>query len=225
MLELHEYSEGVIMTPWELEADELVCCNCAYGCPCQFNALPTHGNCQAMAGFGIKKGHFGDVTLDGLHAVAIMWWPGPIHEGGGKAFSVIDQRADEAQRTALLTILSGEETDPGATIWSFFSATIDDALGVAFEPIEFDVDVEARTGRVKVEGIAQSHGRPIRNPVTGEELRARIDLPNGFEYSLAEVGSGTFKTTGAIDMEFDDRYAQFAHIHLNNHGIVKSKAA
>ena len=51
------------MTPWELEAVELVACNCAYGCPCQFNALPTHGNCEAMAGFKINRGHFGDTLL------------------------------------------------------------------------------------------------------------------------------------------------------------------
>ena len=35
------------MTPWEFRAVELSNCNCAYGCPCQFNALPTHGNCEA----------------------------------------------------------------------------------------------------------------------------------------------------------------------------------
>jgi hypothetical protein len=26
-------------------------------------------------------------------------------------------------------------------------------------------------------------------------------------------------------MSFEDCYAQFAHIHLNNHGVVKSAAA
>ena len=53
------------MTPWEIQADEFVTCNCNYGCPCQFNAPPTYGDCQAVAGFKIKKGHFGDVSLDG----------------------------------------------------------------------------------------------------------------------------------------------------------------
>ena len=37
------------MTPWELKMKEFVNCNCAYGCPCQFNALPTNGNCQGIA--------------------------------------------------------------------------------------------------------------------------------------------------------------------------------
>ncbi|MDH3768606.1 MAG: DUF1326 domain-containing protein, partial [Gammaproteobacteria bacterium] len=84
------------MTPWEIQADELVTCNCAYGCPCQFNALPTHGNCEAMAGFQIHKGHYGDTRLDGLRAVGVLWWPGAIHEGHGKAFIIVDERADEA---------------------------------------------------------------------------------------------------------------------------------
>ncbi len=68
------------MTPWEIKATEFVNCNCAYGCPCQFNALPTHGHCEASGAFHIKEGHFGDVKLDGLTMGALFQWPGPIHE-------------------------------------------------------------------------------------------------------------------------------------------------
>ncbi len=32
---------------WEIKVRTFGNCNCSYGCPCQFNALPTHGNCQA----------------------------------------------------------------------------------------------------------------------------------------------------------------------------------
>lgn len=213
------------MTPWELEADELVSCNCAYGCPCQFNALPTYDTCEALAGFQVKRGFFGDTRLDGLRAVVAMQWPGPIHEGGGKAFVVIDQRADEAQRNALVTILSGGETDIGATIWNVFAATFDEVHGPVYENIDIKIDVDARVGHVTVEGIAQSQGRPIINPVTGLEHRARISLPEGFEYTLAEVGSSTFSVSGPIEMAFEDRYAQFAHLHLNNHGVVNREAA
>ena len=213
------------MKPWEIQADELVSCSCAYGCPCQFNALPTHGNCEAMAGYQIKKGHFGETRLDDMRAVGVFWWPGAIHEGGGKVFAIVDERADEAQRQALLTILSGEETDPGATVWNVFASTVEEVFDPVFRPIEIEVDVEARVGRVFVDGLVESSGEPIRNPVTGEAHRARIDLPQGFEYSLAEMGSATFETTGPITMSFKDCYAQFAHIHLNNHGMVKSAAA
>lgn len=213
------------MTPWEIQADELVACNCAYGCPCQFNALPTNGNCEALASFEIKEGHFGDTRLDGLRSVTALWWPGAIHEGGGKALMIIDERADEAQRQALLAILSGEHTDPGATVWNVFASTLDEVFEPIFKTIEIEIDVEARVGRVFVEGLAESSGEPIRNPVTGDTHRVRIDLPHGFEYSLAEMGSATFKTTGPIEMSFKDCYAQFAHIHLNNHGIPERAAA
>lgn len=213
------------MVPWEFKATELSACNCAYGCPCQFNALPSYGHCEAMVGLQFHAGHFGETSLAGLRAVAIMQWPGAVHEGGGKAFIVIDDAADEAQREALLTILSGGETEPGATIFNVFAATYDEVFEPAFAPIEMRVDVDARTGHVKVEGIAESTGRPIRNPVTGEEHRARIDLPDGFEYTLAEIGSSSFHTQGPIALSNEDRYAQFAHLHMNNQGVVRGEAA
>lgn len=212
------------MIPWEIEADELVSCNCAYGCPCQFNALPTHGNCEAIAGFAIRRGRFGEVVLDGMRAVAVMQWPGPIHEGGGRAYMVIDRRADSGQREALLTILSGGETQMGATIWNVFAATFAQVHEPIFETIDIAVDVDARKGHVRVAGLIEAHGRPILNPVTGQEHRARIDLPHGFEYTVAEMGSSTFRSTGPVHMSFEDRYAQFAHLHLNNQGIVRAAA-
>jgi len=213
------------MTPWEIQADEFSSCNCAYGCPCQFNALPTYGDCEALVGAQIKSGYFGDVKLDGLRFASVMQWPGPIHEGAGKCFTIIDERADEAQREALLTILSGGETEEGATIWNVFSATFDEVFDPVFETIDLAIDVEARVGHVLVDGLVESHGQPIRNPVTGDEHRARINLPDGFEYTVAEMGSSTFKATGPIHMSFEDRYAQFAHIHLGPQGTVKSEAA
>ena len=53
---------------WTVQATEFANCNCAYGCGCQFNALPDKGFCEAVAGYQINQGHFGDVRLDGLRA-------------------------------------------------------------------------------------------------------------------------------------------------------------
>lgn len=209
------------MATWEIQADELVNCNCAYGCPCQFNALPTHGNCEAIAAYKIEKGHFGDVKLDGLNVVGTFRWPGPIHEGDGEAFLIIDERADDAQREALLSILTGEHTEPGKTIWNVFAATFNKLHDPAFEQVEIDVDVEGRTGKVSVNGLVEVTGEPIRNPVTGAEHRARIDLEHGFEYSVAEMGSASGTAKGPIPLKFKDSYGQFAHIHLGNNGIVR----
>ena len=106
-----------VSVEWELKATEFANCNCSYGCPCQFNGLPTHGNCRYVAGFQIEQGHFGDVGLDGLRAVTMAIWPGAVHEGNGTMQMVIDERADARQRDALAKILTGQETLDMATMW------------------------------------------------------------------------------------------------------------
>jgi hypothetical protein len=67
-----------------------------------------------------------------------------------------------------------------------------------FRPVEVEIDVDARRGRFAVLGMVETIGEPIRNPATGAEHRARIDLPHGFEYRLAEMGSATTRASGAI---------------------------
>lgn len=210
------------MTPWEVEGTELANCNCAYGCPCQFNALPTHGHCFGLGALVIERGRYGDVTLDGLKSVSIFRWPGAVHEGGGEALLIIDERADAAQRHALQRILSGEDTEPGKTVWNVFASTMDRVHEPLFEPIELAIDVDARLAQVKAGyGLLEMAAEPIRNPVTGEEHRARIDLPNGFEYTLAEMGSGSAHVGGPIAFDLAGTYAQLARIHLNQSGIVR----
>ena len=208
-------------TEWRVKATELGNCNCAYGCPCQFNALPTHGDCRGLFGLEIEEGHFGSLRLDGLRAILMVSFPGPIHHGNGTTQLIIDERASAAQRDALEKILTGEETEPMATMWAVLSAMSPNKLETLYRPIEFAVDVEARRGRFAVPGLVETIGEPIRNPVTGAEHRARIDLPDGFEYRVAEMGSATTKATGAIALPgVENSYGQFAHIHLSNKGVV-----
>jgi hypothetical protein len=206
---------------WRVKATELINCNCAYGCPCQFNALPTHGDCRAACGYEIEEGHFGAVRLDGLRAALLFSWPGPIHEGNGTMQAIIDERADAAQRDALLKILTGQETDEMATGWWVFSAMSPNKLDPLFRPIEYEINIDARRGRLRVPGIVETVGKPIRNPATGAEHRVRIDLPHGFEFRIAEMGSGTTKATAAIALPgIENTHIHFAHLHLSNKGVI-----
>jgi hypothetical protein len=206
---------------WTIKGREYVNCNCAYGCPCQFNALPTHGFCEAVGGFQVEQGFHGETRLDGLKFVGMFRWPGPIHEGKGEAALVIDERASPDQRNALLRILSGQDTEPGATIFQVFSTTLEKLHEPIFAPIEFDVDIDRRTAQLVVRGVTEGRGEPIVNPVTGQEHRARIDIPNGFEYTIAECGRGWTKTSRPIKIDLQDSYGQFADIHLSQSGIVR----
>src|SRR4051812_27280657 len=78
---------------WSMQGVEVVNCNCATGCPCQFNSLPTYGNCCAWGFVQIDKGHFGDVPLDGLRWGILGSWPGAIHQGNGTFQTIVDDKA------------------------------------------------------------------------------------------------------------------------------------
>ena len=136
-----------VSVEWEVKATEFANCNCSYGCPCQFNALPTHGNCRYVAGFQIEQGHFGDVKSDGLRAVTMATWPGAVHEGNGTMQMVIDERADAQQRDALAKILTGQETLDMATMWWVYAAMSPTKLPPIFAKIDLEIDVDGRSGR------------------------------------------------------------------------------
>jgi len=89
------------------------------------------------------------------------------------------------------------------------------------KPFDLTLDVAARTAQLNIPGVIEANGRPIRNPVTGTDTRVRIDLPDGFEFTLAEIGSGTATTSGPIAFTHTDTYGQFAEIHLSNTGVVR----
>src|SRR3546814_2984818 len=135
------------MTYWRLKGRELANCNCEYGCNCQFGGLPDKGHCQAVFGMAIDEGSHGDVDLSGLNIAAVFRWPGPIHEGKGECAAFVDERASAEQRDALLTIMTGGDTDPFATVFAVFASTIDTMHAPRFLSIEFEVGVEGRKGR------------------------------------------------------------------------------
>jgi hypothetical protein len=210
------------MTPWELKGQELVNCTCEYGCNCQFNALPDKGHCHAVAGIQIDEGHYGEVKLAGLRLAAIFKWPGPIHEGNGEAIAFIDEIATPEQRDALLKIMSGQDTAPFATMFAVYASTLSKFHDPVFTPIEFEVDVDGRKGRLFIKNYIEMTGEPIRNKVTGVETRAQIVLPAGFEYTVADIGSASSKTQGPVLVDISEKYGQFARLHLNNNGVVRA---
>ncbi len=210
------------MTPWEIKGREFGNCSCDYSCPCQFNALPTNGHCRGLAVFDIEEGFHGLTRLDGLKAAGIFRWPGPIHAGGGEGVHVLDKRASPEQREALLRILSGEDTVPGATVFSVFASTCEKIHEPIVADIDFELDIEGRTARARIAGVVEMRGAPILNPVTGAEHRVRIEQPNGFEFTVAEIGRGWSKTSGPVSFELADTYGQFARLHLNQNGIVRN---
>jgi hypothetical protein len=205
-------------TDWSIKGPHVVNCNCDYGCPCQFNALPTYRACVAISAWRIEEGHFGDTRLDGLRAVNIWAWPGAVHEGDGSMLSVIDVRADPAQRKALAGILQGEGAEPGTIMLQIYRSMCSVYHEPRFEPIELEIDVEDRTARLEVPGLIETTVEPIRNPVTGAVHRARIDLPMGKEFHFGEVASGSTKVGGPVPLRFAKRHAHLVYNTMSSGG-------
>lgn len=206
---------------WSVRGVEYGGCNCAFGCPCQFEALPTQGHCRGFEALIIEEGHFGEVRLDGLKSALLYAWPGPIFDGNGTMQVVIDERADEAQREALATILHGGETEEFATHWYVYHSTVSTVHAPLYKPIELEIDVARRTAHLAIPGVIESTGGPILSPATGEPHRAIIKLPEGMEFHEAEMGSTVTRAEGPIELDLANTYGQFNHLHHTGAGPVR----
>ncbi|WP_333835139.1 DUF1326 domain-containing protein [Rubrimonas sp.] len=214
------------MTPWEIRGLGLTNCNCNFGCPCQFGVLPSRGNCEAAIVFDIERGHHGDTDLSGLRAAAIYHWPGAIHEGDGQMQLVIDTGASDAQAAALERIMTGQDTEEMKTMWFVYAKMSPNRYPTLRKRIDVTHDIGARTGRARIDGVADIELKPVPNIVTGEPHRAILKLPHGFEFHEAEVASGRTTLTGG-EVSFAplvDTHAHFARLHLSHVGVIDGAA-
>jgi hypothetical protein len=203
-------------TSWRIAGEEVGGCNCAWGCPCQFNAPPTHGRCEGFGACEIREGHFGSTWLEGVRFAGLYAWPGPIHDGNGSRQLIVDEQASAEQRAAIEALESGEQ---GGAFFEIFASVCPNRLPTLFAPIEFGLDSAARTAAIRIPGIVENVIEPIRNPVTGEEHHARIVLPDGFEFTEAEVANSVLlHVTSAEPFSFtyENTYAQLNRFEWSN---------
>lgn len=211
---------------WHLQGFNVSTCTCDWGCPCQFMSRPDKGHCHAMVAFRVTRGHFGDVNLDGLCFGGLFAWPGAIHEGHGEVQPIVDVRATPQQREAILKIMTGQETEPGATVFNVFATTYEKVHEPIFTRIDVVADLKARTGHVVVDGVAEAQVEPMRNPVTGDPLHATVTLPAGFEYDSCEFASSTVRTIKApIKLDWKGQHGHLAVLDMTGDGVVRNRAA
>src|ERR1700730_17388229 len=204
---------------WRLEGEWIKNCNCAFGCPCDFNAPPTHGSCKGLVGMRITKGHFEGTRLDGLVFAATVDFPGALHEGNGTLQPIIDERATPAQREALFGILSGQNSAEG-TMFHIFSLIVTKMLDPVFAPIRFDFDLPGRRAKISIPGVLETENEPIRNPVTGAPHRIQIMMPEGFEHHSAEVCSSRIESTGGIKFTVPQGHGSLATVVQTHEGVA-----
>lgn len=205
-------------TDWYIRGVELNTCNCDWGCPCQFNSMPTSGQCESILAMRIDEGHFNGTKLDGLVWGGVVSWPGAIHEGNGKIQIFGDERATPEQREAIETIALGRASNEG-TFLQVISATAPNVLPTIWQPLKFDVDIEGRSGALKVGDLIDASIEPIRNPITNAEKRAQVTFPGGMEFREAEYASGTFRSEADIQLDHADGHAHIANVGWDASGV------
>ncbi|MFL6397311.1 MAG: DUF1326 domain-containing protein [Nitrososphaeraceae archaeon] len=205
-------------------------CNCDWGCPCQFNARPTHGNCEGVAGYHVLNGSYDNrVKLDGFNMALIASWPGPIHEGHGKASFYIDNKANEEQFVALSNIITGRvEGGP----FALYANTIEEfqepkRASIKFQTKDIRSHVIVFSGRGDngddrrtTKGgqkrdkdiLAEAWLEPIRNPITGKVHRAIIEIPEGFESNRMDQASikKLIADDGYLSFRYEGTYGSFS---------------
>jgi hypothetical protein len=192
-------------TNWNLSGEYMESCNCDYLCPCIFTnpqAEVTYDHCIAALIFRIDQGQSGAVNLDGL-CFALVIRSGKVMADGNWVFAcVVDERADDAQRTALSAIVSGEA---GGTPGMIRSNLVSDFRGVEFKPIEFRMAGLKRGVTIpeilsfEIEGVASRNrsGEPFFIDNTAHPANRRLALARasalhmqGFGLGLDMVGRG-----------------------------------
>ncbi|HYS74172.1 MAG TPA: DUF1326 domain-containing protein [Thermoplasmata archaeon] len=169
-------------TKWNFEAEYIQSCNCAWGCPCNFDALPTTGNCEALVSWHIRKGAFGPTKLDGTTFAWGLWWPRAIHMGNGIGRVYVDPKAKPAQREAIEKITGGKE---GGGVFAIFPSTLTKAFPAKTTKIDFKF--KGVDSSFTVDGVGEVKSESIRNPLTGEPFEGYILLPGGINMKKSTV--------------------------------------
>lgn len=191
---------------WQLNGSVILACNCEPGCPCNFNALPTFGDCEGGWSWTIDAGEYDGISLDGLNLALFCDWPGAIHEGNGEAVLLIDERADARQREVLARLLRGDAGGP----WAILHNTITRYDGPHYVP--FMVSAHDFHSSVQAGDVLRLDLEPIKNAVTGAEAHPQIVLPEGFVWKEGGIARSTVFEVKNDRVQYDHsgRYAAFA---------------
>ena len=149
---------------WEMEGAEFVNCSCEWGCPCQFNSLPTTATAAPIPSCRSSAAATATCRSTGCAGACSPPWPGPIHLGGGTFQVIVDERADARQRAGARGDRPGPRHRAGhRSIWQIFSTTVTTLLPTLARPSTSTIDVDERTASMRFPAWPKGSVAPIRN--------------------------------------------------------------
>jgi hypothetical protein len=200
-------------TRWQMRGAGYEFCNCDFGCGCNFGGFPNskNGGCHALVGMHIASGVCGTVTLDDIKCAALVKWPKAIHEGNGKCVFIVDPATTDPQVQALAQIFSGSL---GGLPWELLGPTMQ---VIGLEKKKITITGTGVKSTFHIDGIGEGKGEAFKNPVTGEDHHAVVDLPNGFIWTRGNCGEGSFRVkAGELSLEYAKTNWIFYQFDWNN---------
>ncbi|MGR8947899.1 MAG: DUF1326 domain-containing protein [Gammaproteobacteria bacterium] len=168
---------------WWLKGNWFDVCSCNIACPCEFAQPATNGHCEALLAWHIREGEYGAIDLAGFNLVGLSSFDGNVWDNPDdwEMGLFIDERADDAQREALVAIWSGQ-----AGGWmKNFSELIAKDRGIEFAPIEFEIADNLAYWRAEIPGLVEARAEALGGPTTPEGELVQMTNPPG-----SEVGPG-----------------------------------
>jgi len=182
---------------WHIAGDWFDVCRCTIPCPCEFAQPPTDGWCQGVLAYHIREGQYGAVRLDGLNMILIGHFEGNLWTDETRELKLgffLDDRADEQQRQALLTIFSGQAGGIPAQLGALWGQP--EVLGLESAPITFEVAEDLSSWRAEIPGKVVARAEALGGPTTPAGQRVQTLNPPG-----SEVGPGGAATWGRATVD------------------------
>ena len=177
------------ITKWSLSGDWFDVCKCNIPCPCTFAQTPSYGDCDGVLVYHIRKGQYGEISLDELNVLALSYFKGNIWSGNTKADIAVffDERANKEQRNALNMIFTGK----AGGFMAEFAKLIGEVRGIEFATINFEIADDLAYWSAEIPGKVMAKGEALTGPMTPKGKRVQtINAPG------SEVGPGTVTTWG-----------------------------
>jgi hypothetical protein len=174
-------------------------------------ATPTQGCCDNILAFHIDKGHYGDVTLDGLNVALAAHAPGPMAEGDWTLAVYIDERATDEQTAALGAIFGGDEGGPMAA----FAPLVGTHLGVRKTSIHYTIEGKSRA--VEIPGVLAVAVDPLASMHPSGEIWGMTGHPLAPEKIAFGVGrTGNHFSDHGMDWNNSGQNGHYAPIEWSN---------
>lgn len=134
----------------------------------------------------------------------------------GHILPIVDESADGDQRNALLTIMSGQAR---GTLFEIFAAVCPHVREPMFAPIDFEFDIESRSGRLKAGEVIETEVETLRGIDPPDPYRVLVRIPGGFEYTGPDDEAETALATrvavragGNLDFEHTSTHSSMAWV-------------